>query len=95
MDRIECQDCGISWKEEVSIYQTFLDKGMPPEVAEWHASCYGATEENGLAFGKNVMNVDHSHGGASHTLCVCGARRGRWSGKLLGDGEEESIREAF
>jgi hypothetical protein len=101
VDKKECQDCGSSWESEDTIYEHFLKKyshegavGLTKAIET--ALVYGATEENQVRFGKNVFIVEYDYtspnryDGWSETHCqVCGAKRGRWSNKLLKQGEEE------
>ncbi len=66
------------------------------EKAEEAARSYGWTPENKAKFGANVIGVEYSwddpnhYDGVSEWRCTsCGARIGRWSGKVLGDKEAE------
>lgn len=104
MEHKSCQDCGISWESELSIFETFvqtrLELGNNKEDAHLHAHTdagfYGATEEGGEKFGANMLMVEYwcdspnRYDGWSETKCTgCGVRRGRWSQDVLAEGEEE------
>lgn len=92
-----CYDCGVTWVgEEIPDHLMSTGDYRSWSEAEEAAKCYGWTAENGRCFSINVTYVQYGYDspnhydGASEVKCtVCGARRGRWSGKTLSKGEEE------
>jgi len=64
--------------------------------AEQAAESYGWTKENKLHPGKDVVGIQYPYNhsehydGVSEWQCMlCKARIGRWTGKVLADGESE------
>lgn len=95
-----CKACGGSWSEDRDIATQFYEenRAMYPtrESAEAAAEMFGWTKENQLCAGKNVVGIQYSHrnpnhyDGVSEWHCMlCKARIGRWTGKILSDGEWE------
>jgi hypothetical protein len=99
-DQEKCKNCGASWREDRDIatflFEEFRNKYRTREMAEETAEMYGWTPENQLSFGKDVVGVQYQHnhpqaydGISEWQCCKCGARIGRWSGKVLADDESE------
>lgn len=67
----------------------FLDTklGEPHEPDPFHCAACGSTED--LLLVQYVWDHPDHYDGVSEIRCPCGARTGRWSGRVLEDGASE------
>lgn len=76
----QCPECGITW--------------IGDEIPEEHRELYGDKQH----FMANIMGVEYGYpspeqyDGISEWKCTgCGTRWGRWTHKILGEGELEPV----
>lgn len=95
-----CSECGAKWESENSIPEDLLLAGNYDslEAAKEAAKWYGWTEENDKRFITGYIAIQyaypspHRYDGVSEYQCkTCKTRFGRWSGKILRDGEAEKV----
>lgn len=98
MNQDSCTHCGISWLSNNTMPEDLLAANpgyyKTLEQAKEGAKNYGWTPENDKRFSINVLGIEYLYGydGVSEWQCLnCGARYGRWSGKLLAEGETEKM----
>jgi len=99
-EKSSCPKCGVSWEDEREMPQVLFESQNTSyktiEEAEVAAALYGWTKENKMKPGKDVIGVQYSYKNPNHydgvsewNCAVCKARVGRWSGKLLEEGQYE------
>jgi len=83
-----CPECNITWEQEETIYEFFLNQHGDKEKAMKTASLYGHTEEDPKHFSINVVGVEDpsKYDGVSFWLCTnCQRLFDRWTMEDLED----------
>ena len=99
-DKRRCVACGGSWEDPREIPMVLFEENRRDyptmEAAEAAATTYGWTKENKLHPGQDVVGIEYAYDhpdhydGISEWQCMlCRSRIGRWSEKVLADGEYE------
>jgi hypothetical protein len=77
-----CPECNITWEQEETIYEFFLNQHGDKEKAMKTASLYGHTEEDPKHFSINVVGVEDpsKYDGVSYYKCTnCQRLFDRWT----------------